>query len=102
MSRKENKIIFEDKTLSRIAGNPLGKDTWKAISDQIDWGGMNILIFPDYLTSVSSSFVQGFISEICSRIGIENIYRHFEFECNNSRVKKKIEDSIILTYRPKL
>ena len=98
MNRKEISIVFSDKSLARIAGNPLGRETWEKIKDQVDWSSMNVFIFPDYLTSISSSFVQGFILEICERIGIENIYKNFAFHCDNPRVTKKIEDSINLTY----
>ena len=102
MNKKVINVSFQDKSLSRIAGNPFGREIWKSVSGDVDWEGLNTIIFPDYLRGISTSFVQGFIFEICQKIGIEKLHHHFEFKCNNPRIEKKINESIGLTYIPKI
>lgn len=88
------KLQFPDKTLTRIAGNPLGVKIWKEIENQIDWETVNTIVLPQNLKSVSSSFVQGFISAPSKRVGLPNLDKILEFKCENENVVKQIQNSI--------
>lgn len=64
MKNKIN-IILEEKTLTSLAGNPYGQLVYKEQVDQkIDFNKKNIIIFPNEIKRVASSFIQGFTSKI--------------------------------------
>ncbi|SJZ61294.1 hypothetical protein [Anaerorhabdus furcosa] len=99
METNEIYIEFETKSLTRISGNPLGREIYdRQIKGKFDINKLNIVIFPDYIEGVSISFVQGLLSGILENINLDELNSKFKFVCKNTRVQNKIMDSIFATY----
>lgn len=83
------KINLEfNKTITRIAGNDLGKKTYNEqvkpnLKTPINSGKYEI-VFPDNIVAVANSFVQGFIFEISKEIIPERFYNYFNIEGSES------------------
>lgn len=91
----EIKLEF-DKTTSRLSGNPFGK---KVYSEQVekqykDYTEQLILVFPDHIKNVASSFVQGFFTLLVAEIGYEGINEMVTIKAGNKRIAEKIMERI--------
>jgi hypothetical protein len=63
-----------DKTITKLAGNPLGKQIFQEqIMGKIDYESHISIIIPDRIDTIASSFIQGFFEDIVSNIGISGI-----------------------------
>lgn len=59
-----------DKMTTRLAGNPYGRTIYETqVKDKIDFLAENVIIFPDSIDKVASSFTQGFFAEIVEKVG---------------------------------
>lgn len=71
---------------TRIAGNPFGKAVFcEQVKEKINYNDINVIIFPETVEKVASSFVQGFFSEVIAEIG----YKRFS---EVIRIKARTED----------
>lgn len=87
----EIKLEF-DKTTSRLSGNPFGK---KVYSEQVekyykDYSEQLILVFPDHITKVASSFSQGFFTLLVAEIGYEGINEKVTIKAGSNKVAEEI------------
>lgn len=70
----EIKLTF-DKATTRLAGNPYGRSIFEEqVEKKINYSALNIIIFPDEIEKVASSFTQGFFSKVIEKVG----YSKFE------------------------
>lgn len=92
-----NRIVLDlDKTVSRLAGYPLGKSIYeKQVKQDIDLSQHFVLVFPDNITKLASSFVQGFFGEIVEKIGISGVEHLLDVESVNSNMKKEILENLL-------
>lgn len=93
---KINKINLEfPNTISRITGNDYGLSIYRSqIAPKIKRDEMNEIVFPNHITGISISFIQGLMGEELNKYGIEKIFDHFLFESIHTEVKNSIEESI--------
>lgn len=77
----EQRILLEikDRSLTKLAGNIYGR---KLFDEQID-GKINmnepfVIVFPDQIDYLASSFIQGFFGKIYTEIGREGMEKNFD------------------------
>ena len=89
----ENNVIelAFDKATTRIGGYPLGEDIYKKqVKDKIDFNKLNIIVFPQQIIKVASSFTQGFFKDIISEIGYEGIENCIKIQSNHDYLAEDI------------
>lgn len=80
------------KSETRIGGFPHGKEVFdKQVKDKIDYMGKNVIIFPDQIIKVASSFTQGFFSDIVSKIGYEGIEKKIDIRASSEKLVEDIK-----------
>jgi hypothetical protein len=63
-----------EKTITKLAGNPLGKKIFQdQIMGKIDYESHITIIIPGRIDTIASSFIQGFFEDIVKNIGISGI-----------------------------
>lgn len=71
-------------TLTRLTDNPYGRKIFKEqVEAEIDYNGINTICFPDHIIRASSSFVQGFFSEMVKRLGYDKLQEHIVIRAKN-------------------
>lgn len=82
-----NEIVLKiPKTLTGLAGNKYGRKIYdEQVAQYIDDFNNIVIVFPDNVTEIATSFLQGFFKTPVEKIGIEGVYKNFKF-------KSKIED----------
>lgn len=94
-----NKIIIKlsfPATLTRLTDNPYGRVIFKEqVADKIDYEQMNIIHFPDQIIRASSSFVQGFFTEIVNSIGYDKLHNHISIESINQSLIDSIWNNLL-------
>lgn len=93
MNKCRIELSFNDKSVQTLAGYDYGKATYdEQILKTIDFTVDKItIIFPEYITSIASSFIEGFFDGFKRTIGINGIKEKVEIETKNENVKRKIE-----------
>lgn len=83
-------------TIQRLTDNPYGKKTYaEQVADKIDFEKMNIIHFPDHIIRASSSFVQGFFTEIVNKIGYDNLHEHITIDSANQSLVDSVWDNLL-------
>lgn len=83
-------------TVQRLTDNPYGKKIFaEQVADKIDYGEMNIIHFPDHIIRASSSFVQGFFTDIVNTIGYDNLHNHITIDSINQSLVCSIWDNLL-------
>lgn len=89
----ENRIELSfDKKLSGLAGYQYGLSEYKRqVEGKIDFDKDIILIFPDNIVRIASSFIQGFFEELVGEIGVSGIEERVKIVS----IKKGMKDVVI-------
>ncbi|MDT2872879.1 hypothetical protein P7H79_05785 [Lactococcus lactis] len=89
-------ILNFDKTTSRLSGNPYGKEVYHSqVEDKYtDYSEPLVLVFPDHIKRVAFSFVQGFFTDLVSKIGFEGIANNITIEAGSQKVIDQIINRI--------
>lgn len=83
MNNNEFKLTFSDKTLSNLTGNKYGRSTFNSqVKNSISYDKPIVIVFPDYIDNIGSSFIQGFFDEIVGQIGLSGIENMVEIRSN--------------------
>lgn len=94
MSNEIN-LVF-DKSTTRLAGNPYGKSVYREqIERKIDYNKKNIIVFPNNIEKVASSFIQGLFSEIVKNIGYVGISEKIELKSRTEELTKEMYEDLI-------
>ncbi|MDT9722186.1 hypothetical protein QVE09_25075 [Paenibacillus sp. ClWae2A] len=63
-----------DKMITKLAGNPLGKQVFKEqLMGNVNYEYNITIVIPDRIDTIASSFIQGFFEDIVKNIGISGI-----------------------------
>lgn len=85
-----------DKDLVCLCGNEYGYDIYeKQLKDKIDYSKKNVIIFPENITDIAISFIQGLMREPIKKIGKKNIFDYFEFKASSLALEKDIKESVV-------
>lgn len=89
---EQNIINLEfDRTISGLAGYKYGNCEYQnQLANKIDYNKMNIIVFPDNITRVAISFVQGMFAEILKIVNKDEIEKCIEIRSIHEKVKEKI------------
>lgn len=92
----ENMIELKfDKTLSNLAGNRFGRKTFQdQIKKCLKMDCVNIVVIPNVIEDVASSFIQGIYSEMSEKYGRDQATKLMILKSDNNDVMKKIEYSV--------
>lgn len=78
---KKNNIFqleFKEK-YSNLTGNKYGSDIYKEqVGNNINYNEKITIIFPNYISSIGTSFIQGFFEVLVSKIGLSGINENVE------------------------
>lgn len=78
-------------TLTRLTDNLYGRKTFtEQVAEKIDYTQVNIIHFPERIIRITSSFVQGFFTEIVNHIGYDDLKNHIKID----GVDEKVEESV--------
>lgn len=97
MSDIENKVNLSfNGSLSNLAGYDYGVATYKdQAENKLDISRDFMIVFPDHIEGVASSFVQGFFSVIVGEIGLLSTENRLIIKAKNKElensIKKKLE-----------
>lgn len=85
-----------DKMIVGLAGYDYGKTVYEEqVSNKIDFSKKIIIVFPDQIQRIASSFIQGFFDEIVKRIGIAGIEKQIEIKSKKKDMKQIILNNIL-------
>ncbi|MGX9806136.1 STAS-like domain-containing protein [Exiguobacterium acetylicum] len=85
-----------DKIITKLAGNPLGKRIFQEqIKSEINYSEDIVIIIPDRIDSIASSFIQGFFEEIVKNIGIAGIEEKITIQSSIPNLKQLIIQNLI-------
>lgn len=85
-----------DKATTKLAGNPYGRSVFHdQLRDKIDYSKKNIIIFPNNIERVASSFTQGLFSEIIKEIGYDKLNQIIKIEAGSGELEKRIYEDLV-------
>ena len=92
----ENIIVLKfDKTITNLAGNRLGNDTYiQQIEKSLDFDRCNIIVFPRAIEDIASSFIEGLYKKIGEKYGKTKALEIMKLRAENDEANEKIIESI--------
>ena len=85
-----------DKAATRLAGNSYGKSEFeKQVKDKINYEVLNIIIFPDQIEKIASSFTQGFFAEVIEKIGYARFNEVIKIEAKDEKLANTIYSDLL-------
>lgn len=92
--KNEIHLVF-DKSTTRLVGNPYGKTVYKQqVKEKLDFTKKNVIMFPNNIVKVASSFTQGLFSEIIGLIGYSGVEKMIEIETGNEELTKNMYEDL--------
>lgn len=83
-----------NQTITTLAGNDFGVDTYKAqVKQEVDFKEKVVIIIPQHIERLAISFVQGFTEDIFKHIRKDEFEDYFEIQ-GRSKVVKKFKEGI--------
>lgn len=94
----KNDIILQfDKATTRLAGNPYGRNVYAdQVESKIKYNAQNVIVFPDNIEKVASSFVQGFFAKIVEKIGYAEFDNIISIKAKNSELENNIRNDLFV------
>lgn len=76
------KIYLEfDKTIYGLAGYDYGVEVFKKqVEPKINYDKHVVIVFPDTIEVIASSFIQGMFAEIIANVGYKGVQENFDFK----------------------
>lgn len=98
MSEQRIVLTLKDKTLTKLAGNPFGRELFQEqVKDKIDLNNQFIIEIPDQIDYLATSFVQGFFGEIYKKIGPEGMDKNMTvYAPSIINAKRNIMDKLMM------
>ncbi|KOP31159.1 hypothetical protein ADM98_01755 [Exiguobacterium sp. BMC-KP] len=93
---KNNFELEIDNTVTKLAGNPLGKKIYQSqVLKEIDYEKEIMIVFPDRIDTIASSFIQGFFEDMVSKIGVNGIVSQVTIKSSIPDIKDLIVKNLI-------
>lgn len=98
MSEQRIVLVLKDKTLTKLAGNPFGRELFQEqVKGKIDLNKKFVIEIPEQIDYLATSFVQGFFGEIYKQIGRDGIEENLEVSAPAiPNAKKSIIDKLMI------
>ena len=92
-------VLQFKKDETRLAGFLFGKETYSKQVKEIIYkdGKLDehiVIVFPEQIERVASSFIQGFFVEMINTIGYDEIFHRFEIKAASDKLQKSILENI--------
>lgn len=89
MNINKIELNFDDKSVPSLAGYDYGLSVYdNQVEPRIDYTADKIVfVFPEYKTSIASSFVEGFFDKLIKNIGLSGIRNKVTIESSNKNIK---------------
>lgn len=85
-----------DKTVTKLAGNQLGRHIFREqLKREINYKNEITINFPERIDTIASSFIQGFFEEIIQNIGISGIESRVKINSSIPDLKKLILENLL-------
>lgn len=91
-----NTILLQfEKTMTNLAGNRMGNKVYKEnVAPKIDENSTNIVVFPDIIEDIASSFIEGMYKELGEKYGKNTAKQIMILEAENKETNENIKESI--------
>lgn len=98
MSEQRIVLVLKDKTLTKLAGNPFGRELFQEqVKDRVDLNKKFVIEIPEQIDYLATSFVQGFFGEIYKQIGRDGIEKNLDISAPSiPNAKKSIIDKLMI------
>lgn len=84
-----------DKSMTRLAGNPFGQSVYnEQIENKIDFTKLNIIVFPDTIEKVASSFTQGLFTKVIKEVGFEKVDNVVRIKAKTPELEETIYEDL--------
>lgn len=84
-----------DKSETRIAGFPYGEAVYREQAEKnIIFGEKVLIVFPQQIEKIASSFVQGFFAEMVKNVGYSGIKKQVTIKAANQQLINDIWENI--------
>ena len=92
---KQTIVLTFEKTLTKLTGNRFGAVIYDTqVRGKVDFTNDLVIVFPESIDRIASSFIQGFFSEIMSQIGYSGVKNRIEFRSSISNLKDFVLDNL--------
>lgn len=94
----ENRIELKfEKATTRLAGNPYGRAVFnEQVKSKIDYTKMNIIVFPNSIEKIASSFVQGFFALIIEQVGYSEFDKYVKIETGKEELTRNMREDLFV------
>ncbi len=98
MTNQKIFLEIKDKSLTKLAGNSYGRKLFDdQVDGRIDLNQPFVIVLPEQIDYLASSFIQGFFGKIYTEIGREGMEKNFDIVVPKiSNPKKAILDRLML------
>lgn len=80
---------------TNLAGNRLGNDIFvEQVEPYLDYSRTNIVVFPDTIEDIASSFIEGMYKKLGEKYGKTKAIQIMSLDAKNNETKEKICESI--------
>lgn len=89
-------LVFSNSTTA-LAGNPYGrKEFARQVKELFDYNKINVIVFPNQIDKVASSFTQGFFAEIVNKVGYANFDNVVQIKAKNEKLENSIRSDLFV------
>lgn len=96
---KQINLEFEPLNMPSLSGDSKGEATFKEqVESKLtndDYKNGFIIKFPDHISIIGASFLQGFVREMVRKIGYDGIMSRVHFETSDEELTKEVYDDIL-------
>lgn len=94
MEQQRINLVFP-KDLTKLAGNSFGTQIFiDQVKNKIDYNKECIIVFPNQIDRIATSFIQGFFDDILQHIGLSGIKEQIFFESSITDLKKFVLENL--------
>lgn len=92
-----NEIVLDlPKTFTGLAGNKYGRKIYdEQVSAHVGDFNNIVIVFPDNITEIATSFLQGFFKIPIEKIGVKGVYENFKYKSNIQDLQDIIHTAIM-------
>ncbi len=96
---KQIDLKFEPLNMPSLSGDQNGEAIFqkqvKPRLTEIDYENGFIIKFPDHISIIGASFLQGFVRDLVRKIGYDGIIERVHFETADEELTKEVYDDIL-------
>lgn len=96
---KQINLEFEPLSMPSLSGDAKGEAVFKKQVEpkllESDYQNGFIIKFPDHISIIGASFLQGFVREMVRKIGYDGIVNRVRFETSDEELTKEVYDDIL-------